>query len=112
MFELLEIWHYSRGNEADFRRRVRIYTLPDAKTRTPIERIRLAVDWKTQHDEIEALIRQHGGQIVGTQDFERFKLMGAFYRNVPDVLATMFDTVQPRTFEQLVEDGFNDVLPR
>jgi internalin A len=108
MFELLEIWRYSRGNEADFRRRVRIYALADAAARTSIERIRLAVYWKTQHDEIEALIKEHGGAIVGTQDFERFKLMGAFYRDVPDILATMFDTVQPRSFEELVQYGFAD----
>jgi hypothetical protein len=44
MFELCEIWRHSRADEADFRRRVRIYALPDAKARTPIERIRLALD--------------------------------------------------------------------
>ncbi|HME24943.1 MAG TPA: leucine-rich repeat domain-containing protein [Acetobacteraceae bacterium] len=106
MFELCEIWRHSRGDEADFRRRVSTYALPDANARTPIERIRLAADWKTQHDEIAALIKEHGGEIVGSQDFERFKLMGDFYRNVPDILATMFDTVQPHNFEELVQHGF------
>jgi internalin A len=57
---------------------------------------------KTQHDKFAALIKKHGGDIVGTQDFERFKLMGAFYRDVPDILATVFDTVQPRNFEELL----------
>ena len=42
MFELLEIWRYSRGDEADFRRRVRIYALPGTKGGTPIERTRHA----------------------------------------------------------------------
>ena len=111
MFELLEIWRYSRDDEADFRWRVRIYALADADARTSIERIKLAAHWKTQHDEIEALIKEHGGQIVGTQDFQRFKLMGDFYRHVPDILATMFDTVQPRSFEQLVQYGFDGVPP-
>ena len=111
MFELLEIWRYSRGDEADFRRRVRIYALPDAKARTPIERIRLARDWKREHDEIRDMIKEDGGEIVGTQDFQRFKLMGAFYSDVPDILATMFDTVQPRSFEELVQYGFADTTP-
>jgi internalin A len=111
MFELLEIWRYSRGDEADFRRRVRIYALPDAKARTPIERIRLARDWKREHDEIRDMIKEDGGQIVGTQDFQRFKLMGAFYSDVPDILATMFDTVQPRSFEELLQYGFADTTP-
>lgn len=108
MFELCEIWRHSRGDEADFRRRVRIYALPDAKARTPIERIRLARDWKREHDEIATMIKDDGGEIVGTQDFARFKLMGDFYRHVPDILATMFDTVQPRSFEELVQYGFAD----
>ena len=108
MFELLEIWRHSRGDEADFRRRVRIYALPDAKARTPIERIRLARDWKREHDEISDMIKEDGGEIVGTQDFQRFKLMADFYRHVPDILATMFDTVQPRSFEELVQYGFAD----
>ena len=108
MFELCEIWRHSRGDEAHFRRRVRIYALPDAKARTTIERIRMARDWKREHDEIAAMIKEDGGEIVGTQDFARFKLMGDYYRHVPDILATMFDTVQPRSFEELVQYGFAD----
>jgi internalin A len=108
MFELCEIWRYSRGDEADFRRRVRIYALPDAKARRTIERIRLALDWKREHDEIAAMIKDGGGEIVGTQDFARFKLMGDFYRHVPDILATMFDTVQPHSFEELLSYGIDD----
>jgi internalin A len=111
MSELYWVWRYSRDDEADFRRRVRIYALPDAKIRSPVERVRLAVHWKTQHDEIDDLIRQHGAEIIGDQDFARFKLMGDFYRHVPDILATIFDTVQPRSFEELVQYGFDENSP-
>jgi len=38
--------------------------------------------------------------------FDREK--GDYYRHVPDILATMFDTVQPRSFEELVQYGFAD----
>jgi internalin A len=108
MFELWEIWRHSRADEADFRRRVRIYALPDAKARTPNERIRLARYWKREHDEIAAMIKEDGGEIVSTQDFAAFKLMGDFYRRVPEILATMFDTVQPQSFEDLLAYGFDD----
>ena len=57
------------------------------------------------------MIKEDGGEIVGTQDFQRFKLMADFYRHVPDILATMFDTVQPRSFEELVQYGFADTTP-
>ena len=108
MFELLEVWRYSRSDEADFRSRVRIYALPDARAGALVERMRFAVHWKSQHDEVAEMIRKHGADILGDQDFARFKRMGQFYRDVPDILATMFDTVQPRSFEELVQYGFAD----
>jgi internalin A len=107
MFELWEVWLYSRHDEADFRRRVRVYALPDAQAATPLQRARLAAYWKTQYDELVALIREHGAEILAT-DFQRFKDMGDFYRHVPDILATLFDTVQPRRFEGLERYGFDD----
>ena len=42
------------------------------------------------------------------QDFARFKRMGQFYRDVPDILATMFDTVQRHSFDDLVQHRFAD----
>ena len=34
--------------------------------------------------------------------------MGTFYRHVPDILAALFDTVQPRVLEELERYGFDD----
>jgi internalin A len=99
MFELLEVWRHSRADPDDFRRRVRVYALPDAKAATTRDRIANAVYWKQEHDGIEATIKEHGAAVLGTHDFEAFKRMGEFYRSVPDILATLFNTVQPRTFE-------------
>lgn len=67
MFELYEFWFYSRRDETDFRRRVRVYALSDAQAATPLQRARLAAWWKTQHDEIAALIREHGVEILATR---------------------------------------------
>jgi internalin A len=106
MYELLAIWTHSRHDEADFRRRVRIYALPDGRPATVLDRARLAAFWKQEHDGIAALIREHGAEILATEDFVRFKHMGDFYRHVPDILATLFDTVQPRSFEELERYGF------
>lgn len=87
------------------------YSLPDAQIWSPLDRTRCAVVWKQQHDELEAYIRRHGPTVVGKSDFEQLKLMGDFYRHVSDILATMADIVQPRTFEELKTYGFNDLLP-
>jgi internalin A len=108
MFELCEIWFHSRRDEADFLRRVRVYALPDAEAATPLQRARLAAWWKTQHDEIAALIKEHGAGILATEDFQRFKDMEMFCHHVPGILATLFDTVQPRSFEALEQYGFDD----
>jgi internalin A len=85
-----------------------VYALPDAHAATPLQRARLAAYWKTQHDELAALIKQHGAEILANDDFQRFKDMGTFYRHVPDILAALFDTVQPRSFEELERYGFDD----
>jgi hypothetical protein len=107
--QLWALWRYSRDDEADFRRRVRVFALSDARAGSTVERVRLAVHWKTQYDEIAALVKEHAADILDDQDFAQFKLMGDFYRHMPDVLATMFDTVQPRSFEELVQYGFDDL---
>ena len=109
MFELCEIWRHSRADAEDFGRRVRVYALADAQAASPLARLRIAVWWKTQHDEISAIIKEYGGEVVGTQDFAAFRRMAEFYRSVPDILATMFDTVQPRSFEELERFGFAEV---
>jgi internalin A len=106
MTELCEIWRYSRAGPGDFRRRVRIYALADTKAGTILERMRLSVWWKSKYDEISAMIKEHGPDIMVPRDLAAFRRMGEFYRVVPDILALMFDTVQPRTFEELVAHGF------
>ena len=59
---------------------------------------------------VSAMIKEYGAEIVGTQDLAAFHRMAEFYRSVPDILATMFDTVQPRTFEALERFGFGDAV--
>lgn len=113
MFELSEVWNHSRRDEADFLRRVRAYALPDAQAVTVRQRAQLAAWWRREYEEIAALIKENDGHadILANADFQRFKAMGDFYRHVPDILATLFDTVQPRTFEELERYGFDDIPP-
>ena len=88
---------------------VRIYTLPDAKIFKRTDRLNLAVHWKQTHDEIENLARQHGLAILGTEANRQLTQMRTFNNQVSDILTTIADTVQPRTFEQLEQYGFNDL---
>jgi internalin A len=108
MFELHAVWRTSRQEGDAFLDRVRVYALPDARFDTPALRVGHAVHWKKQHAELEALVREHGSDVVGESDFKRLRLMGAFYRDVSEILATMADIVRPQTFEELARYGLDD----
>jgi internalin A len=111
MFELLELWRTSRQEGAAFLERVRVFALPDAQIDSPVARTLIAIHWKQQHAELEGLLREHGTDVIGESDFKRLRLMGAFYRDISEILATMADIVRPRTFVELAKYGFDDVVP-
>jgi hypothetical protein len=56
MFELFEIWRNSRKDKAEFLRRVRIFTLDDAKIWKPVDRIRYGKYWKDQHEKLRKAV--------------------------------------------------------
>jgi len=111
MTELFEIWNHSRGDSMDFLRRVRVYCLPDARISTLADRVEHAAWWKQQFDRIDALNRQHGIAILGTEGVQELYVMIRFYQHVADILHLISDTVRPRTFEELERDGFDDPPP-
>ena len=57
---------------------------------------------------MEALVKEHGYDILGEKDGQQFRLMKTFSGNVSDILATVADTLQPRSFDDLVKYGFTD----
>lgn len=87
MFELLEIWRQSRREESDFLKRVRVYLLPDAKIGTPVERVQIAVYWKKEYEQLDALVKEHGASVLGQDDLKRYKIMQEFALHVGDILA-------------------------
>ena len=108
MYELFEVWRNCKENEDDFRQRIRVFRLRDAKMMSPIERARCAKHWIEQFRELDKLVREEGADLLGVSDFVRYKLMQYFAHRVGDILAVIADTLQPRDFEQLMEYGFGD----
>lgn len=53
-------------------------------------------------------MKEHGYDILSEKDGQQFRLMKTFYGSVSDILATVADTLQPRTFDELVKYGFDD----
>lgn len=111
MFELFEVWRNCRQEEAEFQGRVRVYALECAKIFTPSDRARYAIHWKQQHDALHAIIKEHGADILGEADFNKFKLMQDFAHRVGDILALVADTLLPRSFEDLARYGLDDPPP-
>ena len=106
MFELSEIWRNCKHDKELFRRTVRVYTLPCATIWTARDRIGHAVHWKTQHKELDDAVKEHGTTILGDHDHHALRQMGFFFTHVGDMLGTLADTVQPRSFDELVKHGF------
>jgi internalin A len=107
MFELFEVWRNSKHDEQEFLQRCRLYTIGNAKIWIP-DRLLYAEHWKQQHDQIKTVIDRVGLCALGDQDYARFKLMQDFVNHIGDVLAAVADIVQPYTFDDLVNYGFED----
>src|SRR5271157_2350152 len=84
MYELLEVWRNCKAEDEVFRKRIRVYRLPDAKMMGPLERARCAKYWKEQFRELDAFVRDEGADLLGTEDFKRYKLMQDFAHHVGD----------------------------
>jgi internalin A len=108
MYELFEIWRNSRQDKAEFLRRVRIYTLGDAKIWKPVDRVGYAKYWKDQHENLKQAFDEAGLDTLGEEDLRSYKLMLDFAHNVSDILALFANIVQPRTFDDLRAYGFGD----
>jgi internalin A len=109
MFELSEIWRNSGRDGAAFLQRVRIYVVDRAQVWKPADWITWAAYWKAEYDELNALANKHDAALLGVPGFRHLTLMQRFYTEVSDILGTLADIVQPRTFEDLERYGFDDV---
>lgn len=106
MYELLEVWRQSREEEDEFLQRIRVYRLPDVRIGTPVERMKIAIFWREQFEELNALVKQHGADLLGADDFRRYKLMRDFAFHVGDILGLVMDTLQPKTLAEFEKFTF------
>jgi internalin A len=108
MFELSEIWRNSKQEGEEFRKRVRVYALPDATIWQPLDWVRWAAHWKQEYDLLDHAAREHGPATLGQHGFSRLTDMQHFYTQVSDILGTLANIVQPRSWEELERYGFDD----
>ena len=108
MFELSEIWRTSRQEQGTFLDRIRLYPLPDAKYRRPVDRVDWAIHWKTEYEALSGRAEKHGAAVLGEDGQRHLMRMQRFYTQVADILATLADSLPPRDFDELVRYGFGD----
>jgi TIR domain-containing protein len=108
MFELFEMWRNSRQNKTDFLRRVRFFTIDDAKIGTPREWLAHTKFWRQERDDLKKEIDEVGWQDAGDEVIKRYRHMETFAGKVSDILALFADVVQPRTFGDFLKYGFDD----
>jgi internalin A len=110
MFELFEVWRNSRADPMEFIERVKVYTLPSAQISTPLDRVQHAIYWKQNYEALDAAVKPHGLGILGEADLRQYKLMQDFTHRVSDILATVADVLQPRSFEHLEKHWLDDLM--
>lgn len=109
MYELAAVWRNSRQDDDEFLKRIRVYALDDAKIWTPTDRAQCAVFWRKRSNELEQILKDHGPDVLGDRDFDRYRLMKEFAHQIGDILSTITDVLQPRTFEELKQYGLADL---
>jgi internalin A len=108
MYELYELWRNCRQDDEEFLKHVRVYTLPDAKIWTPLDRAKCAAHWREESGKLESVFNEFGYDILGKTDVQKYLLMKDFSHQIGEILATVTDILQPRDFEQLKSYGFSD----
>ena len=97
MYELLEVWRNCKQEDEEFRRPHP--GLPPAGRRDADARsiaCGAPATGESSSRELDALVREHGADLLGEADFKRYKLMQDFAHRVGDILALIADTLQPR----------------
>ncbi len=106
MFELHEIYRECRQRDDEFRRRVRVITLPDANIFSDPERMAHAERWREERDELDALIRKCGVDVAGEHATRRVRLMTRFANDTADILALVADTLNPTAVDDIEDIAF------
>jgi internalin A len=106
IFELYETWRCRRMESEEFLKVVRVYSLADAQIWTSDDRAHCAKFWEQEQARLTLDLKY-----LGERDLIAWGQMGKFSRHLGDILQALANIRQPRSWEELVEYGFNDLPP-
>ena len=107
MTELSEVWRNSRQDASEFCRRIRAFTLPCARIRDLSDRVAYGASWKTEHDKVEKLIREHGSGMLGRDGSLQHQMIARIAAETTDLLTMIADVVVPGNFQDFLRYGFD-----
>jgi len=111
MYELLTIWQKCGDDAEKFRRRTRVYTMPGTEVFSIASRLRYAAHWIKQRDEIDQMLKDSGMYILGPTDLKHYKQILDFANHVNEMLSQIVDVLQPRDFDQYIDQAINELHP-
>lgn len=95
------------GHDADeFRQRVHLWTLDDAKIWEPDDRAQYGRHWREKYEKLKPCVAD-----LGNRDLLARERMRTFHADVGEILATVADTVQPRQFSDFLQWGCDEPPP-
>jgi internalin A len=108
MTELTRLWIGCGADKDEFKRRSRVFALPDAKVWTIDDRAALATYWSDR----AAALRQSAigptGTLLGDEDYAQVRRIERIAHHVGDILRLFADAVQPKDFAEFLQYGFAD----
>ncbi|MCW2284841.1 internalin A [Rhodoblastus acidophilus] len=108
MFELFEVWRQSRRDDEEFRRRVRLFVLDDAKIWSLKDRLAHAKYWRAESQELGEELKTSGPDLLSKNDYEAYRRMGEFATQIGDILEAFASRVQVKNFDEFLRWGFDD----
>jgi len=109
MYELFRIYRNCADKPERFLKKVIPIILPDSQLDRMIDRLQRATYWTQQEAELETVV-QANLKAVGTEFYQKFKLIGEFARNTSNMLEHLVDKLQPRDFDRQAQEGFKEIL--
>lgn len=109
MYELFGIWQRAKSDPEMFLTCVIPIVLPSARIGRAEERFAHAKYWNERHRVYDAMMKENA-ELVGAEDFARFKKIGDYRLNTSDILFLLNDRLIPRDLEGLERTDFAAVI--
>lgn len=107
MYELTSIWQRVGHSEDVLIDKIRVYIMDGSSIWTIANRMKYASYWKNELECLQGVVEKFGIQNMGRNDLLKFHAMKYFAFSVADVLSILADRVQPLSWNDFLEYGFD-----